>query len=577
MIRRITASDPRFRSFELEAGFNLIVARRSAGATSRDSTNGLGKSAVLRLIHFLLGASPVKDRDVPYVPALNGWSFRMELERDGTRTWVERAVGATSVTVEHAPPNWGLPLGGSPARLTEKEWRDLLRLQVFGLAPDAPGPSARQLFSYLARYESAHFNQAFDLGAKGPTAPARAASAWLLGLPASLPLEFAAEESRETDLKAVKSRIAKEGYPGLKATRPALEAERARLLALVAQLESERSRYELKEQSLSIKARADELTKQFNRLRDSIADTAALITHYEAASNAEAAPHDAQLVAALYDEAKVWLPEHVTRRLAEVQAFHAQLISNRAAFLAGKLAELRREHGDLQKQAQTVDAARAPLLALLAEDGAIESYSAAQTALTDARRDLATADAQLAMLRGVDDELERVKDGKRQLGQRAAVVHDEYEPLRSRAQMLFSDFVRSAFHEEGSLRIDLTDPRYRFEPYIPSKGSGGVAKLAMVGVDLTIARLLHGRGTGPGLLVHDSPCFDGMDARQIAGTLNTAWRESTDCGYTYLALLNEDQFVRAKPNLQLPDIEQYIRLTLRDTDPTGGLFGFRFA
>lgn len=574
MIRRISASDHRFRSFELQPGFNLIVAQRSSGATRRDSTNALGKSCVLRIIHFLLGAEPKKGKEVPEVPALKGWTFKMDLDLNGRPVCVSRATGSNAYFVYPCPPGWGEPQIDGSVKLTIAEWKALLRQQVFGIPSDAVGPSVRQILPYLIRYESAHFAHAFEI--LNRTAQSRVASAWLLGLPVSAPLEFEELEARRKELQAIKSRIETTGYPGLKATRPALQAEQARLAGLVRKLESERSRYELKEHSLAIKARADGLTKQFNGFRDDIAETAALITHYQSAASAEAMPADAGLVAALYAEVDVWLPEKVSRRLAEVQQFHEMLITNRARFLANKVRELTTRQTELQAAAARIDAARAPLLAALAEDGAIEAYTATQTELIDARHDLATVEAQLAMLNGVEVEIQQVDEAQRQLTQRAAILHDEYLNVQNRAQALFSEFVRTAFHEEGRLEIDLTNPRYRFDTAIPSKSSGGVGKLAIAGVDLTIARLLHERKTGPHLLVHDSAMFESMDTRQVVGTLNTAWHESSAFGYTYLALLNEDQFRAAAADLQLPDIDSYIRLRLRDNDPAGGLFGFRF-
>jgi uncharacterized protein YydD (DUF2326 family) len=571
----MTASDPRFQGLELRPGFNLIVARKSPGAARTDSTNALGKSAVPRLMHFLLGASPEKGRELPAVRALTGWSFAMEIELHGQRLHVERAVDSPSVIVHNAPAGWGEPQLDGSVLMKTKEWREFLRQHLFGLAEDEPGPSARQLLPYLVRYEPANFAHPFK-SLKGSVADSQVATAWLLGLPVSLPLEYQQFEERIKDLKAVKTRVETTGYPGMKATRAALQAEQARLTGLVRRLETERSKYELREQSMATRARADELTRQFNELRDQLAETDALLRHYREAASEGTMPASADLVTALFDEAAVWLPEKVTRRLSEVQQFHEQLITNRARFLERKITELQRKRTELQPTMERVDRERAPLLATLAEDGAIEAYTATHSALTDARTAQARVEAQLDMLKGVEGELQETKHAQSLLTDRAVVLHDEYLHVQQRAQTLFSEYVRSAFHEEGRLEIDLTDPRYRFKVDIPGIESGGVSKLAVACVDLMIARLLHDRRSGPGLLVHDSPIFESMDARQVAGTLNTAWRESTACGYTYLALLNEDQLLRAQEHFDMPNVDDYVRLTFRDRDDTGGLFGFRF-
>lgn len=58
MIRFIRANRPGFRSVDFEPGFNLVLAQRAAGSSERDSTNALGKSAIVDLIHLASAPSP---------------------------------------------------------------------------------------------------------------------------------------------------------------------------------------------------------------------------------------------------------------------------------------------------------------------------------------------------------------------------------------------------------------------------------------------------------------------------------------------------------------------------------------
>jgi uncharacterized protein YydD (DUF2326 family) len=56
MIHTITSSLATFKPVVLKPGLNLIVAAKSKGATSRQTRNGSGKSSLVRIIDFLLGA-----------------------------------------------------------------------------------------------------------------------------------------------------------------------------------------------------------------------------------------------------------------------------------------------------------------------------------------------------------------------------------------------------------------------------------------------------------------------------------------------------------------------------------------
>ncbi|MFG2692836.1 hypothetical protein [Kitasatospora sp. NPDC048407] len=52
----MSADDRRFRTIEFRPGLNLLVAGSVSDARATDSRNGAGKSSVIELLHFLLGA-----------------------------------------------------------------------------------------------------------------------------------------------------------------------------------------------------------------------------------------------------------------------------------------------------------------------------------------------------------------------------------------------------------------------------------------------------------------------------------------------------------------------------------------
>ncbi|WP_326589264.1 hypothetical protein [Streptomyces brevispora] len=56
MLRRLSADDERFKEVSFVEGLNLIVASTTASSADTDSRNSAGKSSLIELIHFLLGA-----------------------------------------------------------------------------------------------------------------------------------------------------------------------------------------------------------------------------------------------------------------------------------------------------------------------------------------------------------------------------------------------------------------------------------------------------------------------------------------------------------------------------------------
>ena len=56
MIHSIAANQPTFRPVKLTPGLNVILADRTKGSSRKDTRNGLGKSTLIEIIHFCLGA-----------------------------------------------------------------------------------------------------------------------------------------------------------------------------------------------------------------------------------------------------------------------------------------------------------------------------------------------------------------------------------------------------------------------------------------------------------------------------------------------------------------------------------------
>ena len=56
MIRSVSANQKSFKTVHFEPGFNVVLADRTKDSTKKDTRNGLGKSTLIEIIHFCLGA-----------------------------------------------------------------------------------------------------------------------------------------------------------------------------------------------------------------------------------------------------------------------------------------------------------------------------------------------------------------------------------------------------------------------------------------------------------------------------------------------------------------------------------------
>ncbi|MFC8248367.1 hypothetical protein [Streptomyces chartreusis] len=82
MLRRLSADDERFKEVSFVEGLNLIVASTTASSADTDSRNSAGKSSLIELIHFLLGARAT-NTTLAMNKALRHITFTLELDWPG--------------------------------------------------------------------------------------------------------------------------------------------------------------------------------------------------------------------------------------------------------------------------------------------------------------------------------------------------------------------------------------------------------------------------------------------------------------------------------------------------------------
>lgn len=91
MIHSVKANKPQFREVQFETGLNVILARRDKKSKNTDTCNGLGKTTLLHIIDFCLGADPDRE-DSLATSNLLGWEFTLEATIKENRVYIRRSV-----------------------------------------------------------------------------------------------------------------------------------------------------------------------------------------------------------------------------------------------------------------------------------------------------------------------------------------------------------------------------------------------------------------------------------------------------------------------------------------------------
>lgn len=580
MIRSVRANQRSFRSVAFTDGANLILADRSQAASEKDTTNALGKSTLIAIIDFCLGAQANPEKGLR-VDALSDWSFTLDLTIKGKDVSVTRSTAAPSTfEIEGDTSGWivspdmnkdGIPI------LDLKGWRAVLAWALFGL----PGrtnagyqPSARSLLSYFTRNVHGAYNTPFEYFANQKVWDIQIHNAFLLGLDWEKATRWQQLKDQKNALDALKKAIKTGAIDGELSTIGELEAQRVRLSAQMEREAKSLAAFQVLDQYRDIEREANSLTEEIHSLvNDSITDRRR-IERYQAVTGEEAAPDQTRLES-LYSEAGVSLPTAVKRSLEEARNFNEAIVRNRQHFVAREIAELGALAADRDKRIAELTDRRAGFLATLAGHGALEEFSRLQDLHSSTRLRVDALTNRIDQLRQMTTKADQIKVETVELKRSTELDYEERREVWTQALTLFSDFSEHLYKAPGRLVIDIDDTGYRFDVEIDGNQSEGISKMKIFCYDLMAICFARTRGLGIDFLVHDSTIFDGVDPRQRAHAIELADEMSRKYGFQYILTMNTDMLPVADFTTGF-DFAPLVKLKLTDTDASGSLLGIRF-
>lgn len=582
MIRSVRCEKPSFQNVSFDAGFNVVLADRTKESTKTDSRNGLGKSTLLEIVHFCLGASTRRDQGL-LIHSLKGWTFMLDFTASGKETSVSRDTSNPNI-IEVEGDFAGWPLRPERNRKTGamefsvREWNDLLGYLMFGLPGESSEqyvPTFRGLVSFFVRRGRDAYSLPFESHRKQVEADKQIYNSFLLGLEWRDAAEFQLLKDRKSTLedlqKAARQGIVKE-FLG---SRGELETLRVRLADKSRAEEEQLRTFRVHPQYVEIAHRADLLTAEIHELTNQNVVDGRYADLYRSTLAEEQAPARTD-VETVYKKAGVQLPGLVVERLENVQSFHVRLIENRRQFLSLEIGRLERAIADRNAATETKTRERGALLEILHTHGALQEYNRLNQLHLETVSQLQDVERRIANLKAFEEGKSKVAIDQETLLQRARRDLEERAESLNEAIRLFNENSEALYSgAAGNLVVEIKSPGFRFDVNIERSGSQGINSMKVFCYDLTIAELWAKRSPSPGFLIHDSTIFDGVDERQIALALELAARKSQQAGFQYICTLNSDT-VPWKEFSDGFDLNAYVKVRLTDLDERGGLLGIRF-
>jgi uncharacterized protein YydD (DUF2326 family) len=579
MIRRITSSLSTFKSVEFAPGFNVVLADRTMDSTKKDTRNGLGKSTLVDTIHFCLGGSLSRATSRLAHPKLSGYIFSLDLDLDGRSLTVSRRTddpGSVSVTGDIHSLSFPDAEGKPALRMGVADWNRLLGQVWLGVPVDTPrkyAPSFRSVISYFMRANKDAYSEPFRHFRLQASWDIQVNNAFLLGLDWEDASDWQVLKDKKKAIVSLQDAV-KSGFLGtVLGSRGQLEAERIRLLDLVKRTKEDLGQFKILSQYRELEREADELSQEIQSMSNENTVDLQALEMYQA-SVREVVESSLAKVQETYEQAKVVFPEAVTRRLEEVEAFHAKVVENRRQFL---LSETERLAGDIKRRRSEIEKKhdrQAAILSLLHTHGALDQYSKLQQAHFDQVGRLGVIESKLDAVKQLEQEKAELKIGMATLEQRARANYEARLPERRRVVELFDANSQALYKAPGRLLIDVGENGFSFGVEIDRKGSTGISNMEIFCYDLMLAETWAARRPGSITLVHDSNLFADVDDRQVATALELAAQKAETAGFQYICTFNSDKLPTGEFSKGF-DINAFTRLRLTDETEDGGLLGIR--
>ena len=580
MIYEITANQPSFRPVRLTPGLNVILADRTEESSRKDTRNGLGKSTLIEIIHFCLGAKVLSGRGLA-IQALAEWAFTMEISLGGERIAVTRALAARNIVTvsglsEDRSDIPDINLMGERS-FTQKQWRAFLGKALFSLpTPDAPkyNPTFRSLISYFVRRGHHAFGDPFTHFRNQRTWNVQLHVALLLGLEWGHAVQWQRIKDRDTDLRSLRKLVDRGAVPYVGGSIGELEAERVTLLQEIEDSSRALASFKVHPQYESIQQEADQVTEKLHAATNANILTARRLRLYRQAIESEEPP-SGESVEKVYEEMGVVFSETVRRSLAEAKEFYGLVVKDRRRFLEKEISRLERRMTETRGKIRELTEARADLLQILSEHGALKEMVKLRERHGAKCEELEHVRRQIERRRQMESNKRRIARDKADLTDLAARDYEERRDTWDIPVRLFNLNSQALYRAPGHLVINTTDSGFKFNIEISKSGSDGIGKMKIFCFDLAILEFCASRDLSIDFLVHDSEMYDGVDSRQRAAALERAREVAERTGTQYICALNSDM-VPYDDFREGFAFDEHVRCRLTDGEASGTLPGIVF-
>lgn len=568
---KVYANMESFREVEFnEAGLSFIVAKQeNPEVTEKGQTyNGVGKSLLVRIIHFCLGAA--KKDYMEFCEKLPDWEFYLDFKIGNVTYTSKRSTGT---------PNKIL-LNGE--ELSIGKFNKKLEALCFQIPEGVSFLSFRSLIPFFIRPKRESYVSYDKPGKTFSHYQSLLYNSFLLGLDVFLlqkKREFKKEKDRIKGLEDnfKKDALLKDFFTGDKdVTLTLIDIEEK-----IKKLDENLKNFKVAEDYNDVQTEADKVERELFALNNKIIMLQNNIKNIDKGLNVNPDINKDD-IKSVYDEVSVHFSEDIKKRLDELEEFYEKLITNRKRKLLEQKNRLDSEIKIKSKKLRKLQEELDKLIQYLGEHQALDifvSISSKSAALKSERDSL----KQYQDLQSGYREKEREADKSLiNLTETAENYIKEIEFDISELRNYFRSLAKRFYPDSvAGLTIEINDGdnqlQFDIDAKIESDTSDGINNVKIFCYDLTI--LFRGHNHNMDFVFHDSRLFDGIDERQKADIFRTVYKEFSHTNKQYIATVNQNQLDEIRRQFKEEEFKKVIIdktvLTLTDESDSQKLLGIK--
>lgn len=580
MIHSIKADRLSFKTINFKTGLNVVLADRTKESTKKDSRNGLGKSTLIEILHFCLGAHKGEALNKP---KLEDWTFTLTLDLADKKYEVSRNTSEQNkIIIDGDCSNWPIKPEKDDAGnqyLTARQWNKTLGVLMFDIQLEYEydyHPTFRSVISYIIRRngQTGGYLSPFQQFKQQATWDTQVNSAYLLGLGWEFASQWQVLKDREKVLYQIKSEAISGVLSDLIGDTGELEATKIRLEDQVKQAEKNLGTFKVHEQYTQLEENSNKITRTIHDLVNQNINDKRILEFYTSSLKEEVDAQPEQ-VSKIYKEAGIIFSEKISKQLSNVLEFHEKIVKNRKSFLTSEMDRIQKAILKREIEIEDLDLKKAELMLTLKTHGALEEYVQLQAVHQRMIGELKDIKNKLENLRKFEEGKSAIIIELELLYQKTKADLNERQTQKEGAILTFNSYSQKLYEVPGTLSINIIKTGYKFGIKIERSGSHGFENMKIFCYDLMLAKLWAKKATSPRFLIHDSTIFADVDERQCATALQLAAEESKNENFQYICTMNSD----AVPSNDFDadfNFDDFVVRKLTDATKDGGLLGIRF-